>query len=153
MVSLQEHCYHSPPWHCSDCICIYTHTHTLARTWYAVPEGVVVQNEFADVLRRFTVDAFSLPQHVQQLEHGDDGMEPYSPWGQHLSGALLSVHYDYGICHLQWFQEKNELTNIPVTDPKTSTAFTTNITACTRSTGGSIHTLIICSYNQFTSFR
>lgn len=52
---------------------------TLRRTWHAVPEGVVVQNEFADLLHHLTVDALSLPQHVQQLEHGDDGMEPYSP--------------------------------------------------------------------------
>lgn len=73
----------------------------LSRTCRVVPESVVVQDEVADVLRRLTVDASRLPQHIQQLEHGDDGMEPYSPRRQHLYGALLSVHYNDGVCHLQ----------------------------------------------------
>lgn len=101
----------SPPWHCSGRIrkrhgkCLGTCA-TLRRTCHVVPESVVVQNEAADVLCRLTVDALGLPQHIQQFEHGDDGMEPYSPRGQHLYRALLSVHYNYGIGHLRGIHKR-----------------------------------------------
>lgn len=65
------------------------------------PEGVVVHDELADALGGLAVDAFCGQQHVQQLEHGDDGMEPDSLRSQHLHGALLSVHEHDGVCHLE----------------------------------------------------
>lgn len=57
-----------------------------------VPERVVVLDELADILGSLSVDAFSCQQHVEQLEHGDDGMELDSLRSQHIHTALLSVH-------------------------------------------------------------
>lgn len=79
-----------------------THTPTLLRhTRHLVPEGIVVQDELADTLDGLCVDALGCQQHVEQLEQGDDGMELDSLRSQPLYGALLSVHYYYGIRHLQ----------------------------------------------------
>lgn len=42
---------------------------------YAVPESVILLDEFTDTLCSLSVDAFGRLQHVEQLEHGDDRME------------------------------------------------------------------------------
>lgn len=102
---------HSSPWHCRGrtrkALNVREGTSaTLSWTCHVVPESVVVQNEVADVLCRLTVDALGLPQHIQQVEHGDDGMEPYSPRGQHLYSALHSVHYNDGVGHLRGFHTR-----------------------------------------------
>lgn len=66
-----------------------SNTHT---NYAAVPERVVVLDELADALGCFGVDAFGCQQHVEQLEHGDDGMEADPLRSQHLHTTLLSVH-------------------------------------------------------------
>lgn len=65
-----------------------------------VPEGIIGQNEFSDILCSLGIDASSRLQHVKQDGHGDNWLESDSLGCQHLHPTLFSVHENNGICHL-----------------------------------------------------
>lgn len=65
------------------------------------PRDLVLLDEPADVLHHLLVHLPQLLQEVQELCQSDDRMEPDTVLGQPLPAALLSVHQDDGIRHLE----------------------------------------------------